>query len=92
LFGRIDEQFEVFDCLLEIEMSGRVQTQRMKAPRIMIEQQFESLVQQAVNNTSPIKIKMSRKVPIWSKFEDKWIEQENSIVFTNVAYGNSENY
>lgn len=92
MFGRINEQFKVFDCLLEIEMEGRVQTQRLKAPRVMIEQQFESLVQQAANSTSPIKIRMSRKVPIWSQLEDKWIERENSIIFTNIAYGNSKNY
>ena len=92
MFGRINEQFEVFDCLLEIEMEGRVQTQRLKAPRVMIEQQFESLVQQAINSASPIKIKMSRRVPIWSQLEDKWIERENSIIFTNIAYGNSKNY
>lgn len=93
MFGRINEQFEVFDCLLEIEVGGKVQTQRMKAPRIMIEQQFESLVQQAANNnTFPIKIKISREVSIWSKLKGKWIEQENSIVFTNIAYGNSKNH
>lgn len=69
-------------------MNGRVQMQRMKAPRIMIEQQFKSLMQQAANDTSPIKVRISRKVPIWNQFEDKWIEREFDIVFTNIAYEN----
>ena len=88
LFGRINEQFEVFDCLLEIEIDGKVKIQRMNAPRIMIEQQFKSLMQQAANDTSPIKVRISRKAPIWNQFEDKWIEREFDIIFTNNAYEN----
>ena len=87
MFGRMNEQMEVFDCIFEIEQNGNVQRQRMEAPRIMLEQQFIQLVQQAANNTSPIRIKMCRNVPVWNQFENKWKSIENSVTFANIAYG-----
>lgn len=90
MFGRINEQFEVFDCLLEVAMNNQVQKQRMQAPRIMIVQNFQSLVEQASNSSAPIMIKMSRNTPIYDEREGKWIDRENSIIFTNNAWVNQE--
>ena len=65
---------EVFACIFEIEQNGNIQRQRMEAPRIMIEQQFTQLVQQAANSTIPIRIKMMRNAHVWNQLEKKWID------------------
>jgi hypothetical protein len=90
LFRHIKEQFETFDCLLEVEMNGNIQRQKIEAPRMVIEQQFESLVKRAVNNSAPIRIRLSRNIPIYSQLENKWIQRENEIVFTNIAWTNQK--
>lgn len=38
----------------------------------------------------PIMIKMSRNAPIYDEREGKWIDRENSIIFTNNAWVNQE--
>lgn len=58
----------------------------MQAPRAVLEQQFVSLIQQATQSNKPIRLKMSRKVPVYDDFNDKWIERGNSVVFANNAY------
>ena len=80
--------FEIFDCTLVIENGNQKQCSQMQAPRIMIEREFMSLIQQAANVNSPIKITLSRKIPIWNQYDNKWVERENSIVFTNNAWKN----
>ena len=84
------EMFEVFDCILEIENGNRKQRSQMQAPRIMIQQEFMSLIQQAANVITPVRITMSRKVPIWSQIDNKWINQEHNIIFANNAWVKSE--
>ena len=85
-FGGIDERFETFECMIDIETNGNKQRQRIQAPRIMIEQQFMSLVQQAVQADRPVKVILSRMVPVYDEFNDKWIEIENYIAFENNMY------
>lgn len=80
------EKMEVFVCLFEVKVEDQVQKRTLEAPRIMLEQEFMSLVNEAANSNLPISIKMSRKVPIFDQFDQRWIERENSIVFTNEAY------
>lgn len=65
---------------------GHKQSFLMQSPRIMIEQKFLSLVQQAAKNPNPVSVKLMRKVPIYDNFDGKWIERENSILFMNLAY------
>ena len=84
-----DSITEVFDCTLEIFQGSRVEKQRMKAPRFVIEQQFASLVEQATNTVAPIKLRLSRIVPVWSQFEQRWIDREIDIVFMNNAWANN---
>lgn len=76
----------MFVCTFEIENGQQTQDQTIQAPRIMLEQQFLSYVQQAANASHPARIKMSRKVPVYDSFCNKWIERENSIEFMNKAY------
>ena len=82
-------KMNVFRVLFEIEIDGKTQRQTIKAPQFMIEQQFLSYVEQAANATlNPVKIKMIRSVPVWNQLDNKIVNQENSITFTNFAYKN----
>ena len=58
----------------------------MQAPRAALEQQFLNLVQQAAQSNKPVKIKISRRIPIYDNFEKKWIERESSLVIANNIY------
>ena len=80
----------MFVCTFEIENGQQIQKQTIQAPRIMLEQQFLSYVQQAANTSHPVRIKMSRKAPVYDNFNDKWIDRENSIEFMNKAYENQK--
>lgn len=86
MFERIREQMEVFECTFDIEVENRIQHQIVQAPRAALEQQFLSLVQQAAQSSKQVKVKMSRKVPIYDSFDKKWIERENSVTIANNAY------
>lgn len=90
MFNMFTEHFEVFDCTFDIEVNGDMQRSSMQAPRMIIEKQFIQFVQQASQTNSPVKIKMSRMVPVYDDMRDEWIERENSIVFTNNAYKDYE--
>ena len=79
-------EMEMFVCSIEIENGQRKTTQTINAPRFVLQQQFVSLVQEASQLTTPVRIKMSRKVPIYDNFDNKWIEREASIVFENKSY------
>lgn len=80
------QPFEIFDVKFEIIEGSNIRNQHMQAPKMIIEQQFLQLMQQAVNLQIPIKIKMSRTEPFYDVFEQKTTERENSIVFMNNAY------
>lgn len=84
------EKMEIFDCVFTIESNGNIQKQKMRAPRFIIEQQFLQLVQQAAQSNSPTKIKLSRDYRVHDLFNDKMIDRENFIVFTNNAHGDYE--
>lgn len=82
-------KMNIFRVVFDIEIDGKTQRQIIEAPQFMIEQQFLSYVEQAANATlNPVKIKMSRSVPIWNQMENRWVNQENSVIFTNSAYKN----
>lgn len=90
MFGHIDNRMmEVFVVAFEVEMNNKIQRQTMQAPRIMLEQQFVSLVQQAYESRVPVRVKMSMDVPIWIQFENKWVNREHSVEFTNQAWQDS---
>lgn len=80
------ERMEVYSCTFYIEANGQIQQKTIAAPRMMIEGEFLSLVQQAAQTESPVMIKLSRQVPIWNDFDNQWIERENYILFKNNAY------
>jgi hypothetical protein len=77
---------DLYDVIFEITEGDNVRKQQMQAPRIIIEQQFLQLMQQAANVQIPVKIKLSRAEQIYDNFDQKFIEQENSITFMNNVY------
>lgn len=80
------KQLKTFLCTLTIYTGDKVQKQTIEAPRIMLEHKFLSLVEQASNTTTPIKVVMSRKIPIYDNFDEKWIEREAVVEFANNAW------
>lgn len=84
--NHFQEQFEQYSCRIEIEMDGCVQQQAMEAPRVFLEQQFLSLVQQAASVARPVRVKMIRTERIWSQYDQRYIPQEYALEFTNNAY------
>ena len=86
MFEKIREQMEVFECTFDIEVEDRIQHQTVQAPRVALAQQFLGLAQQAAKSNKPMRVKMSRKIPIYDNFDKKWIVRENSVAFANNAY------
>ena len=44
------------------------------------------MVEQAAASNEPIKVAIRRPIPIWSQFDQRWLNREASIVFKNNAY------
>ena len=90
MFSAFTNQLEMFDCTFDIYIGEAKQTQSVRAPRIMIQQQFMQLVQDAANDNRPIKVVMRRDVECCSDYSDKVVVRENSIEFKNNAYLDGE--
>lgn len=86
MFEKIREQMEVFECTFDIEVEDRIQHKIVQAPRAALEQHFLGLAQQAAKSNKPMRVKMSRQIPIYDNFDKKWIVRENSVAFANNAY------
>lgn len=86
MFQDIGGKFEMYTCIFEINIDGRVQRQEMEAPRFMLEQQFINYVAQSAKSSDAVKVKMALEFPIYDQLNNKWINQENSVTFKNLAY------
>ena len=82
IFGN---EMEMFEVIFEITNGNRKSIQRMQAPRIMIEQQFLQLAEQAYRSTDPIRIVLKREEPIYNNFTNEWVNREYSITYDNDA-------
>ena len=80
------DKMNIYTCTFEIEIGGRWLRQTIQAPQIMIQHRFVEFVQQFHGSTEPARIKLSRIVPIYSQFDKRWINRENSIEYCNAAY------
>ena len=89
-FGGIDERFESFDCIIEVEVDGNKQRQRMQAPRIMIEQQFLSVCKEVSQMNVPAMARLSRMAQCRSDWFDEVVEREVYILFSNNLYKDCE--
>lgn len=82
----LHEKLEVYDCVFEVKTPYVTQRQQMAAPRIMLEQRFISLAEQAAQSNEAIMVAIRRDIPIWDQFEQRWYSREANIVFKNNAY------
>lgn len=83
---QMHDEMELFICTFEVIINNDKRQDTVRAPRIMLEHRFKSMMYEAANSSMPIKIKISRMVPVYNQFDDEWIEREHSIVFANNAY------
>lgn len=83
---QMQDELELFVCTFEITVEDTVHHQTMKAPRIIFEEQFKALAQDAAYSDKPMKVKLMRPVLIYDNFEHQWIEREHSVTFFNNAY------
>ena len=75
-----------YSVMFEITVDDKLEAYIREAPRIALEHEFMSLVNQAARYPKPVKVRMSRKVPIYDPFDKTTIEREHSIEFTNKAW------
>ncbi len=82
----LHEEFEIFNVSIEITTQSGTRTSTMSAPRMILEQQFLSLVQEAAGSPEPVKIEIKTNSPIFSSFDNSWHDRECGIEFVNHAY------
>lgn len=80
------QQFETYRCEIEIEADGQFQYQTIEAPRMFLQHQFLSLVQQAAQSYQPVRITMRRTESVWDQYSHRQIQQEYTMEFSNNAY------
>lgn len=78
--------FETYEVVFEIYIEDKlVKQQTMQAPKELLMVNFIQTVKQIIEDTRPIKIKMSRPETIWDNFENKHKALTNKIIFSNNA-------
>ncbi len=87
-FGGVDGQFEIFDCVIDIEANGNKQRNRMQAPRIIIEQQFLGVCQEIAQMNTPATVRLSRIAKCYNNWTGDIVEREVYILFENDAWCN----
>lgn len=90
-FGGMNGGFEIFDCIIDVEVNGNAKRQRIQAPRIMIEQQFLGVCQEIAQINVPAKVKLSRVAQCKNDWFDEIVEREIYIVFENNIYYDKNN-
>ena len=80
------QDFVVYDIELRVNDNGNISRQKLQLPRIMIEQQFLGLVNQAARIQRPVKIELIRTEPYYDQYEQKYIPQEYKVIFANNSY------
>lgn len=89
MFFDFNDQFEIKACTFEIDNNGSIQQQMIQAPKMIVVQQFLSLIQQTINANEPVRVKISTMVPIYSD-KSGYRDMESSIEFKNNAYLDKE--
>ena len=80
------QDFAIYDIELRVSDNGNISRQKLQLPRIMIEQQFLGLVNQAARIQRPVKIELIRTEPYYDQYEQKYIPQEYKVIFANNSY------
>lgn len=90
MFFDFSEQFDMHNVVIEIQVDGQTQVQNIGAPKMVIIQQFLSLIQQAINSNQRVMIRMTNYIPVYS---DKTGEERNmpsTLEFKNNPYLNNK--
>lgn len=90
MFIDFSEQLEMYNVNIDVEVDGQTQHQTLGAPKMMIEQQFLSLVQQAINTNQRIYIKMMTYIPVYSEKTKQMRNLPSTLEFKNNAYLDNE--
>lgn len=77
---------QIYRVCMEIEVDGAVHQSWMELPDIFIQEHFMALVRQASSTQRPVRVKLWRTVPIYSKFDQRSYDREYSIEFCNEPY------
>lgn len=89
MFFDFNDQLEIKTCTFEIENNGFAQQQTMQAPKMVIIQQFLSLLQQAINTNEAVRVKISTMVSVYND-KSGYRDMESSIEFKNNSYLDKE--
>ena len=91
MFIDFNEQFEIKECSFDIESNGHTDHQVMQAPKMVIIQQFLSLIQQAINTDIPVRITMATMIPVYSDKIAGYRNMKSMLEFKNNACLDKEN-
>ena len=80
------DAMEMYECTMTIDTDGKIQTNRLAAPRIIIENHFADLLRQAMAAQIPVMIKLSRTELVWSQYDLKNHNRDYYIQFKNSHY------
>ena len=79
-------QFEIFECTIEVEASGNIYRNIVQAPRALIVQDFLQFVQQAINDSKSVRVKLSMMVECFNEWTGEVKMREASVKFMNKRY------
>lgn len=82
----LNGQFDIFECTIEIWVDGRIYSNTVQAPRALIVQDFLQLVQQVINDSKSVGVKLSIMVECFNEWTGETKMREASIEFMNRPY------
>ncbi len=71
---------------IEIKIGNEIKWQEMTTTPAIAQMQFTQLLEQSVNSSQPIKLKISKNEEIWMQSEQRLKNLTNFIQFANKAY------
>lgn len=90
MFLDFSEQLEMYEVEIDIEVDGQLQQQMITAPKMIIVQQFLSLIQQAINTNQKVYVKMVHNIPVYNDWFGTERIMPSTLEFKNNAYLNNE--
>lgn len=82
----LNGQFDIFECSIWVEVSGKIYRNIVQAPRALIVQDFLQLVQRAINDDKSVRVKLSRMVECANDWTGEVKMREASVEFMNKRY------
>ena len=80
------QDFVIYDIELRVSDNGNISRHKLQLPRMIIEQQFLGLADQAARIQRPVKVELIRTEPYYDQYEQKYIPQEYKVIFANNTY------